>query len=256
MMPALLIAGLALVEAVRRQIYMITIFLAVLLFALPMLVNVFGLGASERVVKDVALTTSGLYGVVLALFLGSVSVPTDIERRTAFPLLARPVTRTTYLWGKWLGLMTFIAASMAFLVATVMVSSAVFLGNVDARLLLGAAAYLLEDAVLASVCLWVSTFASPPMAGVFGAFAYIVGGLPSAFVKAFLYADGQRTPSALVAELLKGCLPNFQLFHVKDAIVHGDPIQAGYLWAVLVYGVAWVLLLQVMASWTFGERDL
>ncbi len=251
-MSVFILARLTVLEALRRQFYLLTIFLAFLLFLLPVLANVFGLGASERVVKDVALTLIGLYGLVLAVFLGSVAVPGDIERRTAFPLLARPLHRRAYLWGKWLGLTTFIAASLLVLTACVMGSSMIFLGHVEPRMAVGVAGYLLEDGVILAMCLLFSTFCSPPLAAVLGLFGCIMGGLSDTFVTAFLQGSAQ----GVLARVLKACLPNFQLFHVKDAIVHGDPFPASFAWAVALYGIAWIVLLQLIAEASFRRRDL
>lgn len=252
MRSALTIARLSLLEALRREIYLITVFLGFLLFMLPAVVNVFGLGASERVVKDVALTLMGLYANALAVFLGSVAVPGEIERRTAFPVLARPLPRRVFLWGKWLGLMAFITVSLAFLSGVVLGSTATFIHHAEPRLLEGAGCYLLEAAVLSAACVFFSTFYSPALSAVLGVFIYIVGGLSPMFISVFLHGSIQ----ADVARYLKACLPDFQVFHIKDAIVHDDAVPTGYLASVLAYASAWVLLLQLLAEWAFTRRDL
>ncbi len=106
------LSKLYLLEQIRRQVHLVTLFLAVILLMLPAYVNSFSLGLSafERVAKDFGLTLISFYAVAMAIFLGVTAVSSDLERRTLYPLLARPIPRWAYLigwpragwrWGAW-----------------------------------------------------------------------------------------------------------------------------------------------------------
>lgn len=253
---AAVIARLTILEGLRRHIWLVTFFLGVIISVVPVVANVFGLGSSERVVKDVGLTVIGYYGVFLALLMGSSAVPGEIERKTIYPLLTRPLPRRSYLWGKWAGMMVFVVLSLTLLALCLMASSALFIRETDPRILYALVGYLVEDGVLMAACMFFSTFASPPLAGVLGAFVYVLGGLPDEFVRFFLVQRAGDHLAANLAWIFKAIFPHFQFFHVKDAIVHADPLPGLYILSVVAYGLVWVGMWQVLAEWTFERKDL
>lgn len=253
MKAAFIIARLTLIESLRRQIQLLTFFLAIGIVLLPMAVNVFGLGASDRVVKDIALTIMGFYGIALALFFGSVSVPGEIERKTIYPLVTRPMPRRSYLWGKWLGLMGFITFSLVVLALALMGSMYGFLKMYDAQIWWAILGYVLEDGVIAALCVLFSTFSSPPLAAVLGIFVYLIGGLPHQFIDFFLKDNDLQRNLALG---LKALMPHFEFFHVKNAVVHGDLVPPSYMGAAIGYAVVWIVLIQLLAESMFERRDL
>jgi ABC-type transport system involved in multi-copper enzyme maturation permease subunit len=255
-MNALLIARLTLVETFRRQIHLLTMFLAILIFIVPVFANVFGLGASDRIVKDVGLTLIGYYGLLLSLFFGAAAIPGEIERRTIYPLMTRPLPRRSYLWGKWLGLSLFVLFSMLVLAGSLMLSSWVYLARVDTRILLGLSCEWIEVALVMAIAMFFSTFCSPPLAAVAAMFIYIIGGLPNEFIGFFLVNHGVVTGPAYLTQWMKAVFPHFELFRIKDAVVHGEPLAGMYVCSVLLYGAAWVVLSQLLAEWKFERRDL
>lgn len=253
---ALIVARLSLLETARRQFYLLTLFIAFGLFVLPAVVSVFGITASARVVKDVSLTVMGGYAVVLAVFLGATIVPGEIERRTAFPILARPMSRAAWLWGKWLGLVGFVVLSLMLIGAVHCISASIFLETVEWSVWEAITLYGMEAGVLAAVCMWFSVFSSPALAAVLGFAVYILGGLSDAFIDTFSRpAEGIHMPAS-VMHFLKGCLPDFQLFQNKNAVVHGDAIPLPYFWSVIAYGIAWIAFLHLLAAWSFERKDL
>lgn len=252
----LVIARLTLVETMRRQIHLVTMFLALGICAVPILANAFGLGASDRIVKDVGLTLIGYYGLILALLLGSTAVPAEIERRTIYPLLARPIPRRAYLWGKWLGLFAFIVASLLVLAIFLNLSALAIMGHSEWRVLLAVVGYIVEAGLVSATCMLFSTFCSPPLAGVLGFFVYVMGGLPSAFIETLFKDASSWDPSVLVVRFCKLIMPHFELFHVKDAIVHGEALPGMYLVSVVLYGLAWVGMAHLLGEWKFERRDL
>ena len=249
------LARLYVTESVRRQLHLITLFLAVLVLVLPNLFNVFGMTGFDRVTKDVALTLLSLYAVGMALFLGSTALPLDVERRTLHPLLARPISRMQYLLGKFLGYLCVMSLSML-LLGLALVSALSTLGaHTDPRVLIPVGMSILEAGVLGAFCLFASTFASPALAGVMGAFLYLVAGLPQTFIDFFLSTGSTRIQGIFVRGF-RLFTPHFDVLHLKDPIVHGEPVPGAYLAAAAAYGLAWMLLFLLLADWSFERRDL
>lgn len=252
------IARLTILENLRRDVHLTTLFLAVGLLVLPAYVNAFsmGIGAFERISKDFGLTLIGYFGVGMAILLGSTALPADLEARTLYPVLARPLTRGAYLSGKFVGLALILAGSLGLLGVFLNLSISALTGNVDLRLFAVLFGYLLETWVLLAACLFFSTFASPAVGGVLGVFTYLLGGLSKAFVEFFLLEDRQGYLAAAMAMTFKTVLPHFDIFRIKNAVVHGLSLEPGYMAAMTQYGAAWVLLFLLLAERSFGRRDL
>ncbi|HEY2408039.1 MAG TPA: hypothetical protein VGI10_18660 [Polyangiaceae bacterium] len=166
-------------EAVRARVLHGLFALALATAGYCLVVGAFALRASFRVVSDLGAASISLYGVVVAVVLGATSLYRELELKTIFPILARPLSRTQYLLGKYLGtaltLGVFIAAdSGALLLALGLMSgrSPWAVVGTAAGLTLIAAAFAYKRASLRS-------FMPIPWAlGLLLAGAYFSGGAP------------------------------------------------------------------------------
>jgi ABC-type transport system involved in multi-copper enzyme maturation permease subunit len=252
------IARLQFLENVRRQVHLITLFMAFVLLLLPAYVNTFSLGLSafEIVTKDFGLTLISYYGVAMALLLGSSVVPRDIERRTIYPVLSRPITRLSYLAGQFFGTTALLWLSLQTLTFALALGVSSLSRHFDANLFWAGLGYCCECSVLVAACMCFSTIASPPLAGVLGLFLYVTGGMSDAFIDFFLREDRGATQLASMVSWLKNFVPNFEIFRLKYPVVHGLRIDPLYHPAQLAYAGGWVSLFLMLAGIRFEKRDL
>jgi ABC-type transport system involved in multi-copper enzyme maturation permease subunit len=252
------IARLQLLENIRRQVHLVTLFMAFGMLILPSYVNAFSMGlqAFELVAKDFGLTLLSYYGVAMSLLLGSSVVPRDIERKTIYPILSRPLPRVSYLAGQFLGTATLLTASLLLLAGALGLGIFSLSRHYDFDLFWAALGYSLECWVLISACLCFSTIASPPLAGVMGFFLYVIGGMSGAFINFFLRDDRGATHLARGVEVLKGFFPSFDVFRLKYPVVHDLPIAWQYHGAEILYALGWVMLFLLLAGLRFEKRDL
>ena len=129
-------------EAVRARVLYGLFGLSVATAAYCLVVGAFALRATLRVVSDLGAASVSLYGVVVAVVLGATSLYRELELKTVFPILARPIRRTEYLIGKYLGtlctLLVFIAANTGLLLLSLglmaggppLPSAAAFVGSI------------------------------------------------------------------------------------------------------------------------------
>lgn len=252
------IARLQFLENIRRQVHLITLFTAFVLLLLPAYVNTFSLGLSafEIVSKDFGLTLISYYGVAMALMLGSSVVPRDIERRTIYPILSRPISRLAYLAGQFCGVTALLGLSLQALTFALALGISSLSHHFDVQLFWAALGYSCECAVLVAACMCFSTVASPPLAGVLGLFLYVTGGMSDAFIDFFLREDRGATQLASAVSVLKNFVPNFEIFRLKYPVVHGIHIHPGYHPAQMAYAAGWVGLFLLLAGIRFEKRDL
>jgi ABC-type transport system involved in multi-copper enzyme maturation permease subunit len=240
---------------------------AVLLMGASYLIGQLTAGQDVKIIKDLGLAAMSLFGLFIAIFIGIGLVAHEIERRSIYGLLAKPVRRHEFIIGKYLGLVATLVVTLsvmalayygvlAYIAATVPVVGPRSLQSpTDPRLLLGIAMIAAELALVTAVAVFWSTFSS--------------SALLSAALTAGLWIAGQfgadlrnldqvvQSPAAgRAARVLYYLLPNFAAFDVKAQVVHGLPVGARYVAVTLVYGAAYIALLLTAAVMIFSKRDL
>lgn len=252
------LSRLYLLGSIRRQAHLATLFLGFILLMLPSYVNAFslGLGAFEKVAKDFGIVIIIYFGVIMAVVLGSSSVPQDRESRSLHPVLARPVSRGAYLVAHYLANSVLLGASMFVLACCLLIAVTSISKSFDASVFLAVFAGFLQASIIAAACLCFSTLASPALAGTAGVAIYLVGSLPETFIKFFLAQDRESQLAVFVARFLKTIFPNLTLFQVKDAVVHQMIIPPGYYAALLLYAIAWIGVFLMFANLVFRGKDL
>src|SRR3954470_18944120 len=120
-------------EAVRARVLHGLFALALATAGYSLVVGAFALHASFRVVSDLGAASISLYGVIVAVMLGATSLYRELELKTIFPILARPLSRSEYLVGKYLGtvltLAVFIAANSGVLLLALGVQAGTPMGR-------------------------------------------------------------------------------------------------------------------------------
>jgi ABC-type transport system involved in multi-copper enzyme maturation permease subunit len=229
------------------------------LFALLMIVSSYVLVSLSvyqeiRIIKDLGLASISIFGMVIAIFIGIGLVSKEIERRTLYSLLPKPISRAQFLLGKYFGL------CLTLLVNLLVMSGGLYLlllvmGEPLAPELLKAIYLIyLQLAVLTAIALLFSTFTSSILAGIFSGFTYVVGYFASELKNLESVVDSPLLPR--VTEALYYLLPNFKNFDVKSAVVAGTPVPMLQLAWATAYGFVYAAMVLLAAVWIFQRRDL
>jgi ABC-type transport system involved in multi-copper enzyme maturation permease subunit len=253
-------------DSVRDKVLYSIVAFAVILMVSSFLIGQLTAGQDVKIIKDLGLAAMSLFGLFIAIFIGVGLVSREIERRSIYAVLAKPVRRHEFVIGKYFGLVGTLLANLAvmaiayYLVLEYMrltmppgqfkVSPAV----VDPRLSIGIAMIAAELALVTAVAVFWSTFSSSAMLSAALTAAIWVAGQFGADLRNF----DQVVKSPAAAALARGLyylLPNFAAFDVKSQVVHGLPIGADYIVVTLLYGAAYVAMLLTAAVIIFSRRD-
>jgi len=245
---SLLIAGNTVRELVRSKLLHNLLLFAVLLIASSMFVAQLTIGQWDRVILDIGLSAIEISGVLVSVLIGVGLVAGEIERRTVFPTLARPVTRGAFLLGRFLGLCAMLAVGV---LAGVLRLAGY---GISASAAIGALLILLELALMAAAALLFGSFTRPILASAFSLSLFLIGHLLGD-LKSFQ----QRSHSGL-AKALTGAayrlLPDLELLNVKSLAANELPVPHGLAPAAALYGVAYAAALLLIAVSIFSRRDL
>ncbi len=240
-------------EAVRNKLLYALLLFAVLLILSGTFLSNLSYVESERILQDIGMAAIRLLGVAIAIFVGVGLIHREVDRRTVFTILSKPLSRAEFLLGKFAGLVLTIWMQMAIMVV-------VFAG---VSLAMGApltpghgAAFLLvatELAVMVAIATFFSAFTTPMLASFFSGGLWIVGNLTRD-----LRDIGAQSPVESIQSLtlwLHRLLPDLDAFNLTVEAVHGLPIAASDVWLALVYGASYSAVVLVAAVSLFERRD-
>jgi ABC-type transport system involved in multi-copper enzyme maturation permease subunit len=254
-------------ESIRDRVFYNLLLFAVLLVGAAVLVGQMTAGQDLKIIKDLGLAATSLFGLFISVFVGIGLVWKEVERRSVYSLLAKPVRRFELVMGKYLGLAFTLLVNVAVMAVVLYLllaymhwtSSPALRAAWDApatdpALLKAFLLIYVQLLLVTAIALFFSTFAGPmvSMALTFG--FYVIGHF-NADLKNF---DAVVTSAPLVWLLraLYYLLPNLAPFDISAKVVHAQPVPAGYLLMTIGYAAAYVALLLAASSYIFSRRDL
>lgn len=256
-MIALTIAGTTVREALRERLLHNLLVFAVLLVIAALTISQLTLGEQFRIIANVGMSATQLFGTLIAVFLGVGLVTRELDRRTCYPVLARPVSRAGFVAGKYLGLL----ATLALNVALMAVATALVLAFYEGSPSWFGPAYLatffltfVQLAVCAAFAVLFSTFSTATLASIY-TLAIVGAGWLFGEVRWFWLQAHQTEMKGLV-KVLDYVLPNMTLLDTKEALVYGDPITLASVAGRAAYGLAYAATLVALAAVVFTRRDV
>ncbi len=247
------VAGNTFRETIRDKILYNLVFFAVLLIGTSVLLGTLTIGEQARIVNDLGLAAINLVAIIIAVFVGIGLVTKEIERRTIYTILARPITRVQFILGKYLGLGLIVVVNVAIMfamfVATVLIS-----GHVLHASLFQAVAFILIEALLVmAIAMFFSTFSSATLSATMTLGLYVIGHL-TADLKGMAEKSKSEINEAVLTALYYLC-PNLEALNVKGQAAAGVPVSLDYQLVATTYGLLYAALLLAGACVIFQRRD-
>jgi ABC-type transport system involved in multi-copper enzyme maturation permease subunit len=253
-------------ESVRDKVLYNLVFFAVLLIAVSYLLSQLTAGQDIKIIKDLGLFAMSVFGLFIAVFIGIGLVSKEVEKRSIYSLLAKPIRRHEFIVGKYLGLVLTLLVNIGIMtLAYYGVLGGIawreeswFLPHwgapaLDPALLKAIGMICLQLMIITGVALFFSTFSSSMLAAALTFGVYVVGHF-NADLKNFETVVDSR-PLIYTARVLYYVLPNFATFDIKNEVVHALPVPAPYLMLNTAYAVVYIAVLVSAATFIFMRRD-
>lgn len=244
-------------EAVRDRVLYNLVFFALLMIGAAIIVGQISIGIERLVIINLGLSAISLFGLVMAIFIGVGLVSKEIEKRTLYSLLAKPIRRSEFLVGKYAGLVLTLVVNTSFM--TLGLAAALFyvgrpFVRTDALILVAVYFILLELALVTALALFFSCFSSPMLSTLFTLGIYITGVFASDIRE---FGDLTKNPAIkAITKTIYYLVPNFHNFNAIAAAAHGEPIPLSLIGQNTLYAALYVALLLVAASAVFSSRNL
>lgn len=281
----LAIASNTLTELIRLRVFYALLVFALLLIGSSIFMAQLSFQQEFQILKDVALGAMSIFTSVLAIVATARLIPQDLEDRTVYTILARPVPRLEYVVGKIVGVLALLGISilvMSVAFVLVMYGREQAVVRVTLRQMAGAPPDQVADALrairasafnvnlfpgilivylkaclLAALTLFVSTFASTNIFTiVVMAFVYFISHLEATAREYWLQEHGSGLVTRIFLALVALLFPDLQEFNLVDDIVAGTAVSLGLFLKTAALGVFYITIYTLLAAWVFYGKEL
>ncbi len=243
-------------ESVRERVLYNLIVFAFLLIAAAILFGIISVGVKEIILINLGLASISVFGLLIAIFIGIGLVSKEIERRTIYNILSKPVKRSEFILGKYLGLLLTLIVNTAIMTAGFYLALLYEKGTLalsDFRVLGAVYFILLQLAMVVGIALFFSSISTPILSAAFTFCFYVIGNF-LADIRWF----GQEAQNAFlerVTAVLYYLLPNFSNFNAITQVSHGEKIPGYLLVGNSCYALLYITILVSAAILSFEERE-
>jgi ABC-type transport system involved in multi-copper enzyme maturation permease subunit len=238
-----------------RILYNIMAF-ALFLIAISMVIGQLSIAERKRITVDLSLTAISFVGVLIAVFLGISLVSREIDKKTIYTLIAKPVPRYLFLLGRFLGLMMTIGLNILIMTAAfALVLWAV--GGASERsfdwpIIQALILIYVELGIVTAVALLFSTFSSPTLSAIF-TLGFFVAGRFTAGVEGLI--KKKEVVAKQVAHVMALIIPNLTNYVQIDAALHGTGLPMGMFLRCVAVGGLTIAFFLLLAMFIFQRRD-
>ena len=283
--PTLAIARNTFTELVRQKVFFFLLIFALLIIGNSAFMAKFSFQEQFQMLKDISLGAMSVFTSLIAILATANFLPKDMEDRTIYTLLAKPVPRYRYLLGKLLGIIALLACatllmSALFLATLWLRESAVLMetraqlsgapgeemrlatkeitdATFNMNLLPGIVIIFIKSSLLASLTLFLSSFATSSIFTIIMAAAlYFIGHLQATAREFWLSGVEVEWWSRLLAAGVALLFPDLQAFNLTDDIIAGSAVPLALFLNTAGLGILYIAVYSALAALVFSGREL
>lgn len=241
-------------ETIRDKVLYNLVLFALIMIGSSYILGQISIYQEVKIIKDLGLAAISVFGTVIAIFIGIGLVSKEIEKKTLYSLLAKPVSRLEFLLGKYLGLCLTLAVNVLIMSVGLYLVLFYMTRSFEAELL--KAIYLIywQLALVTALALLFSTFTSSLMSGVFTGFFFVAGHFSTDLKHFETVVQSDWLPK--LTTLMYYVLPNLRNFDIKARVVSGDPVPIELLGYSTSYGIVYIGAALVASFLIFRRKNL
>lgn len=250
----LIVAKYTFIEVYRSKVMMSILFLALGLILITYVASEFAYGAPTKVALDFGLGITSLSNLGMAIFIGSTLLTKEVEQKTLYMILSKPISRPSFLIGKIIGL------SSVLLVNTIVLSALsvgifIFIGGKFHELIYWASLFsFLESFVILLIAVLFSLITNTAMSVIYTIVVAVVGHSLNETSK-ILFAKINPFFNTLV-KIGNVILPNLYKLNLKDFVLYQQTVSFDYLSKVLLYFLLYTTALLIFVVQVFKSKNL
>ncbi len=240
-------------EAIRNKLLYTLLGFAVVMIGSGVVISTLSYVEVDEILQDIGMAAIRFFSAGIAIFVGIGLIHGEVDRRTIFTILSKPVSRTEFLIGKFVGLtltvwLQLLLMALAFGLVSWLAGASLGWSHGIAILLIG-----FELMVLVAIATVFSSFTTPMLAALFTVGFWLIGHLSRD-----LYALSQQSDEGSVSTMagwIFRLLPDFEVFNKTLEAVHGLPISTAEIGMAFVYAIGYTICTLTLGSIIFNRRD-
>jgi len=240
-------------EAIKDRILYLLFFFAAACLIFSRILALLTVGDRVKIIADVGLAALSLIGALMAILVGTGLVYKEIDKKTIYTLLVKPIRRRQFILGKFFGMVMTLGVMLFFM--TLIFLAVLFLHTfqIDWRLFVAVLLIFIELTLVAAVAILFSSFSTPILSSIFTLAFYLIGHFSWGFETLI-----EKMPSGLLkflVQVIYTLLPDLENFNYKTEIVHHLPLPSSAVLLSIVYGIAYTSFILALAVIIFRKRD-
>ncbi len=239
-------------ESVRDKVFYALFAFAFVAITFTIFLGSISLDEDLHIVRSLGLAGIYLFGVLITVFLGTSLMYKEIERRTLYFILSKPISHGQVIAGKFLGLFSSVALSIAGM--TIIYLGVVWYsgGGFDTLGLLAIFFEIIEVGLLIALSIFFSTFSKPLPSIVYALLVIYIGHSLGMLV------DFTKRGSALAHDVVQGLyyvLPNLEKFDIRDLVLYGNAPSLTAVFLVILYATIYTIILLAGGALLLQKRE-
>lgn len=241
-------------EAVRDKVLYLLVVFGCLSILASRILGFVSIGDEMKIITDISLASISLFGALIAVFVGTNLVYKEIDKRTLYTILSRPISRYEFVLGKYLGLVALIGMTTILMTLISALYIIVMGGAVDSMFFVAVLLIYIKLLLVTAFSVLLSSLASP----ILGA-AIVLSGYVFGHATGILIDLPPQFTGTLAETVMRGIYfvtPNLSNFDIWQEYANGIAISREYVLWTILYGVLYTGLVLYLATVAFRNKDL
>ncbi|MCP4218925.1 MAG: ABC transporter permease [bacterium] len=240
-------------EAVRNKVFYLLIAFGILSALSSKIVSMLTIGDEVKVLKDVGLASVSFFSVLIAVFTGINLIFKEIDKKTIYNILSKPISRSNFILGKFIGLSFTLLVALASMALIFFLFLFLATGEAPLNVLLYFVFLYMELLILTAVSILFSSFSTPILSSIFTIALYLIGQVLWTFN---LFKERLATlPEKIIAHFIYYLLPNLDKYNIKGMVVMKETIDSGMVLDAITYAVVYISAVLLAAILIFNKKE-
>jgi ABC-type transport system involved in multi-copper enzyme maturation permease subunit len=241
-------------EAIRDKVLYVLLFFAAAAILGSKAIGWVSIGQDVKIMKDISLASVLIFGVLIAIFVGTNLIYKEIDKRTLYTIISRPMRRYEFILGKYLGL----AFVLAIVTLTMTIAGALYVvllgGALTPSYFFAAFLIYFELLLLTAFAVLLSSLTSPILGALIVFSIFLFGHATNILMDLPQQIDG--TWARHVLRVFYYAVPNLSNFNIRAEAANGVDIAFGYVAWASAYGTIYTAMLLFLATLAFERKDV
>lgn len=240
-------------EAVRNKVFYLLIVVGILFALSSSVMSLLTVGDKVKVLKDIGLASINFFCVLIAIFTGINLVFKEIDRRTIYNIVSKPISRSSFILGKFFGLGFTLLVALLSMAVIFFLFLYISTGDFDAKIILYFVLLYFELLIISAISILFSSFSTPILSSIFTIALYLIGHVSWTFNE--FKHNLTETFEKVVIYFFYYIIPNLEKLNIKNSIVLKTPLSSDIFFDSILYAVCYISAILILAVLIFNKKE-